>query len=53
MATRSEVPGTDRLKEVVKLLKLALEDCHRLLAQAERDVHESKQDNDPPQVIRF
>ena len=48
MATRSEdVFETDRLREVVRLLKLALENCQRLLAQAERDVLMSKQDNDP------
>jgi hypothetical protein len=50
MATKSEHKSeSDRLKEVVKLLRLALDDCHRLLTEAEKDVHESRQDNDPPQ----
>ena len=50
MATKSNMPDSDKLREVVKLLKLALDDCHRLLAEAQMDVHESRQDNDPPQL---
>jgi hypothetical protein len=50
MATKSNVSDSDKLREVVKLLKLALDDCHRLLAEAEKDVHQSMQDNDPPQL---
>ncbi len=50
MATKSNMPDSDKLRDVVKLLKLALDDCHRLLAEAQMDVHESRQDNDPPQL---
>jgi len=38
----------ERLREVIRLLNLALDDCHRLLDQAENDVRIAQQDNDPP-----
>jgi len=36
------------IKELIHQLKIALEQCHKLLGEAERSVAESKQDNDPP-----
>ena len=38
----------DKIKEVIQLLHRALEDCHRLLGEAEADVRQCQQDNDPP-----
>jgi hypothetical protein len=37
----------DRLKEAIRLLGLALESCEKLLAEAEKSIHRSGQDNDP------
>jgi hypothetical protein len=37
-----------RIAEVIRLLNLALDDCHRLLGEEEAGVGESNQDNDPP-----
>ena len=48
MATNAEEKSeTDRIKDVIRLLNLALEDCHRYLAEAEAAVEQSKQDNRP------
>lgn len=38
----------DSLKEVIRLLKLAILDCQQALAEAERAVQESPQENDNP-----
>jgi hypothetical protein len=37
----------DRLKEAVRLLKLAVESCEKLVAQAEERIARSGQDNEP------
>lgn len=37
----------DRIKEVIRLLNLALADCHQVLHEAEQAVLRSRQDNDP------
>jgi hypothetical protein len=42
------VEEADKIKEVIALLHRALEDCQRLLGQAESDVRKFEQDNDPP-----
>jgi hypothetical protein len=38
----------EKIREVIRLLKLAIEDCQRLLSASEEAVHGSKQDNDSP-----
>jgi hypothetical protein len=49
MASKSKEPtDPQRIREVIDLLHRALEDCHRLLGQAETDVRQSQQDNSPP-----
>ena len=40
----------DNLNEVIRLLSLALDDCRKLLAEAERAARFSDQDNDPPSL---
>jgi hypothetical protein len=37
----------DRIKEVIRLLNLALADCHNVLHEAEQAVLKSQQDNGP------
>jgi hypothetical protein len=49
MVTRSEeLTEADRIKEVIPLLNLALEDCYRFLGQAEEDVRQSRQESETP-----
>jgi len=40
--------GNQRLREVIRLLNLALDDCQRLLGETDNGRRQSKQDNDPP-----
>ena len=48
MATKSDdLPQNERIREVIRLLKLALDDCYRFLGENEEAVRQSKQDNDP------
>jgi|1186.fasta_scaffold135563_2 hypothetical protein len=47
MATNPEdVAETDRIREVIRLLNCALDDCHRFLGQAEEDVRQSRQESE-------
>lgn len=48
VATKSERFNNDRIKEVIRLLRLAIEDCQRFVEDAEEAVKESRQDKDPP-----
>jgi hypothetical protein len=45
-AKSSDCRRIDALKEVVRLLNLALDDCRRTLAEVEQTVRSSGQDND-------
>ena len=46
MATNpKDVAEADRIKEVIRLLNCALDDCHRFLGQAEEDVRQSRQES--------
>ena len=45
-ATRPE--DIRKIKEAIRLLNLALADCHRLLEEAEAAMGGNQQDNDPP-----
>ena len=47
MAAKSEqLSESDRIKEVMRLLKVAIEDCRRFLAEAEESVRQSHQENE-------
>jgi hypothetical protein len=46
MTTKSD--ENRRIGEVLRLLNVALDDCHRLLGEAEAGTRGSNQDNDPP-----
>jgi hypothetical protein len=45
MASKSD--NRENIKEVIRLLNMAIEDCYRLLAEAEDAVRSSEQDNEP------
>ena len=45
--SNSKPADVDRLKEVLRLLKLAVDDCERLLAAADQQIRCSGQDNRP------
>lgn len=48
VASKSQKAQTaENLKEVIRLLNLAIEDCQRLLSEAESVVRTSGQDNAP------
>jgi hypothetical protein len=51
MARQSEkISESERMREVIRLLELALEDCERYLGTVEETLNCTKQDNDPPHV---
>lgn len=39
-----------KLKETVRLLKLALDQCRAMLVNAQQDIEETEQDNEPPSL---
>ena len=48
MATKSKEPSeSERIREVMRLLQRAIDDCAAYLAEAEEAVRQSHQDNDP------
>jgi len=49
MASNSPKPHeTEAIKEVIRLLHAALDDCYRLLGEDGRAERDTKQDNEPP-----
>ena len=49
MATRLDGRSeAERIREVIRQLNLDLEQCQKLLTEAEASVRQSRQDNDPP-----
>ena len=53
MATKSKVPSeADRIKEAIRLLNLALDECHEYLAEVGEDVRQSQQDDEPSAGLR-
>lgn len=48
MATNiEELSDSERIKELMRQLNVALEQCHKLLGVYERPADQAKQDNDP------
>ena len=47
MATNPDKSSVERIKDVIRLLNLALEECERHLCEAEEAVRKSGQDNHP------
>ena len=43
-----EKTEAERIREVIRLLLLALDNCNKMLALAEKSTQLSGQDNDPP-----
>ena len=45
LESKTKPADMDRLKEVIRLLKLAIDDCEKLLDEAEQQVRLTGQDN--------